>query len=162
MNTIYFILTGETEKGANAPLTAAAKKQFAELRDLLPKTATEIWLGEGRRHGDCAKELGLWGSNLKVSAVFGTASSQQNVRGNEWHYLLDTTLLTPDQHTSHADLAIALKAKLQKLPSGSVVCSDVDVLSSLGFNLENVQPATAYKIQVSDRGVIQRPEPLGH
>ena len=73
MKTFFVVPHGAKFSGADPSMTPEGREQIRALKPHLPEDISEVWRGEGKRHGEVAEELGL--KPTRYNALFGPASS---------------------------------------------------------------------------------------
>lgn len=146
---VYLLTCGRCIAMANSGMESLDAVHVRALRDVLPPKPSRVVIGEGARHEEMARGLGLW-SMIEMSAAVGAASSPVFIRGQEKIYSPNGNQFLPSQCTSVQDLVPAFLAKVLALPDMSVVCTDVGlVAAAIGQKMDGqIQTASVYCLTV--------------
>lgn len=152
MKTFFVVPHGAKFPGADPSMTPEGKVQIEALKPYLPENISEVWRGEGKRHGQVAEELDL--KPTRYNALFGPASSVERRESGAVTVLPDGSeypFKPADAWIFRASLLCLVEAEVK---DRAAICSGRECLMALTGKKAAELKTGLYKITVDGNEVI--------
>lgn len=151
--TIYIITCGEVGEGPNPGLTANGQRQIQALRKHLPEIIAKTVVGEGLRHSEMIKLLGLDFTKCEFSLLAGTATITNQKEGGEIR-LSHGALISPKQWWIPDNIILR---DFKRFPNKSIVLTEKShaaIFLKFVENPPSALDACIYKITIESSQII--------
>ncbi len=145
---VFVVPHGAKFPGPDPLMTSEGVEQIGTIKSHLPTDLSQVWRGEGRRHGQVAEVLGL--TPTHYNGLWGPASSVERRPDGPMTVLPDGTVFPfspKDAWIFRASLLALIEAEVM---DGAVVCAGRESLMALTGKKANELKTGLYKVTVDD------------